>query len=158
MIAEYQKKSNIGVGIGFLAQIAGRVIMSQGYASSANLAGNLPLVIAGSIVALAGAALFLWGCVQYCLGKGYSGWMGLLGLLSCFGLIVLIFLPDKYKNGGPPSGYGGYLGYGGPAQPGTWPPPPQSNLPPNAPPASDQSPYPNADPPPPRRSLSGDDL
>ena len=154
MIAEYRNKSNIGVGMGFLAQIAGRVMASQGNANAANLAGNSTLVIAGSVIALAGAGLFLWGCVQYCLGKGYSGWMGLLGLLSCIGLLVLIFLPDKYKDGGPPSGSGGYTGYGGPAQPGTWPPPPQSS----PPPYGQAPPPPNADAPSPRKLLNGEDL
>jgi hypothetical protein len=157
MIAEYRNKSNIGVGAGFVLEVAGRIAQSQGVVSQANPTGNPALVIGGGVIVFVGVALFIWGCVQYCLGKGYSGWMGLLGLLSCIGLIVLILLPDKNKGGGPTVGYGGPSGYGGPAQPGTWPPPPQSGLPPAGPP-SGQSPYPNADTPPPRKSLSGDDL
>jgi hypothetical protein len=35
--------------------------------------------------------------MNYAEGKGHSKWLGLLGLLSCFGLIILIFLPDHHK-------------------------------------------------------------
>lgn len=134
MIAEYQKKSNIGVGVGFVLEVAGQLTVGQEPALQASPSVHLALTIVGSICMVVGAVLFIWGCVQYCLAKGYSGWLGLLGLMSCFGLVILVILPDQNK-GGPPSGYGGY---GGPAQPGTWPPPPQSNLPPTSPPAPSQ--------------------
>ncbi len=117
MIAEYQTKSNIGVGVGFLMEVAGRVILAQGGSQ-----GSTPLLVVGGIITLAGAVLFIWGCFNYCQGKGYSGWLGLLGLLSCIGLIVLVLLPDKNKGGGPPIG-GPPSGSG---QPGVWPPPPTS--------------------------------
>ena len=35
--------------------------------------------------------------MSYCEGKGYSKWLGLLGLLSIIGLLVLVFLPDRHK-------------------------------------------------------------
>ena len=118
MIAEYQKKSNIGVGVGFVMELAGRVLMAVS-GSSGSAPPSVPLVALGAVIAIVGVVLFIWGCVQYSLGKGQSGWLGALGLLSCLGLIVLILLPDKTK-GGPPAGG---TGYGAP-QPGVWPPPP----------------------------------
>lgn len=117
MIAEYQKKSNIGVGAGFLAEVVGRGIQLVGGSNT-----SAALLVLGGVIALAGVVLFIWGCVNYCIGKGYSGWLGLLGLVSCLGLIVLIFLPDKHKGGGPPVSGTGY----GPTQPGVWPPPPSA--------------------------------
>ena len=39
--------------------------------------------------------MFTWGCINYAQGKGYPGALGLLGLLSCIGLIILVCLPDR---------------------------------------------------------------
>lgn len=144
MIAEKQTKSNIGVGVGFVIALGGRLLVGTAHQ-------NQGLLIIGGILSLIGTVIFIWGCVNYAQGKGYSPWLGLLGLLSCLGLIVLVVLPDKNKDGDPPPGGPGYA----PPQPGVWPPPPGSNPPPNF----GQSPvYPPADPPAPRRSLGGDDL
>lgn len=115
MIAEKQKSSNIGVGLGFVVEIVGRVLTAQGGAAQ-----NTGLAVLGIGLIVVGAVLFIWGCVNYCQGKGYSGWLGLLGLLSCLGLVILVLLPDKYKGGGPPTVGGGP----GVSQPGVWPPPP----------------------------------
>ena len=121
MIAEKQKNSNIGVGAGIVVQIAGRVLAGVGGQSQ-----NVFLSGAGVVLVLAGAVLFIWGCFNYSEGKGYSPWLGLLGLLSCLGLIVLVLLPDKYKGGGPPPPQ---IGEPGSNQPGVWPPPPSRPAP-----------------------------
>ena len=143
MIAEKQTKSNIGVGVGFVVALLGRVAAATGASSH-----NQGLIILGAALSVAGSGLFIWGCVNYAQGKGYSPWLGLLGLLSCIGLLVLVILPDKYKSGGPPAGGGGYA----PPQPGVWPPPPSGTSAPfGQPPAS-----PQADAP--RKTLGGDDL
>ena len=55
------------------------------------------LAMVGAIIALVGAVFFIWGCMNYAVGKGYSKFLGLLGLLSCIGLVVLVLLPDKNK-------------------------------------------------------------
>ena len=89
MVAEYQKRSNVGVGIGLVTQILGKVIMGT--------AGTTALGMFGAVLAIAGSVLFLWGCWQYAIGKGYSGVTGLLGLLSVFGLIVLLVIPDRRR-------------------------------------------------------------
>jgi hypothetical protein len=87
MLAEYKTKTNIGVAVGLLLEIAGRVLAMQ--------VPNLALV--GAIITLVGVVFFIWGCMNYAAGKGYSKLLGLLGLLSCIGLIVLVLLPDKNK-------------------------------------------------------------
>ena len=89
MLPDNKTKTNIGVGLGFLLQILGRFL----YMSSAG--GS----ILGLILMLVGLVLFIWGCMNYAVGKGHSKWFGLLGLLSCIGLIILIFLPDHHKEG-----------------------------------------------------------
>jgi hypothetical protein len=33
--------------------------------------------------------------MNYAEVKGYSKWLGLVGLLSCIGLLVLVFVPDR---------------------------------------------------------------
>ena len=88
MLPEKKTNTNIGVGIGLLLQVIGRCL--------ATFVGG-PVGILGAILALAGLILFIWGCMNYAEGKGYSKWLGLLGLLSCIGLLVLVVLPDKNK-------------------------------------------------------------
>lgn len=88
MLKECKANTNIGVGLGIVAQIAGRAMSSPADASGGLL---------GPLLLVAGAVLFIWGCMQYAKGKGYSGWLGLLGLLSIIGLLVLVLLKDKHK-------------------------------------------------------------
>lgn len=88
MLAENKRKTNIGVGIGILLEILGRVLITS-YPS---------LSIPGAVLILVGAVFFIWGCMNYAEGKGYNKFLGLLGLLSCLGLIILIVLPDKHKS------------------------------------------------------------
>lgn len=66
-------------GAGFLLQAMGRNVSGLG----------------GSMVVLVGSAAFVTGLVLYAQMRGRSGWWGLLGLLSCVGLLVLLVLP-KY--------------------------------------------------------------
>jgi len=87
MLAEYKSKTNIGIAIGLILEIVGNVVRMQ--------MPNLAMV--GAIIALVGAVFFIWGCMNYAVGKGYSKFLGLLGLLSCIGLVVLVLLPDKNK-------------------------------------------------------------
>ena len=92
MIAEYQKKSNIGVGIGVVLWIAGYAL------SNTSEAG----VVVGLLLMLAGAAVFVYGCFMFAQGKGYPAVLGLLGLLGIIGLLILVVMPDKHKAGAMP--------------------------------------------------------
>ena len=89
MIQEYKNKTNIGVGLGILGHIAGSILTRQ--------SDNPLILILGLLFLIAGLVLFIWGCWNYAKGKGYHGAWGLLGLLSCIGLIILVFFPDKHK-------------------------------------------------------------
>lgn len=83
---EYKRNTNIGVLAGIVLQIFARVVLLPQGGTVALLA--IP-------VALAGTVCFIWGCWNYALSKGYPGYVGLLGLFSCLGLIILVLLPDK---------------------------------------------------------------
>ena len=86
MLPEYKTKTNIGIGIGILLQLAGRFV-----------ARNDATALVGNILALVGFVFFIWGCMNYAAGKGHSKLLGLLGLLSCIGLLILFFLPDRHE-------------------------------------------------------------
>ncbi|MDW8243089.1 MAG: hypothetical protein RMJ88_07740 [Thermogemmata sp.] len=88
MLPEKKVATNIGVGIGILLQIIGRVLMTQ--------QSEVTWLVGISIV-ITGLVFFIWGCVNYSQGKGYPGILGLLGLLSILGLLILVLLPDKHK-------------------------------------------------------------
>jgi cytochrome c biogenesis protein CcdA len=47
-----------------------------------------------------GLPVFIWGCTQYSKAKGYSAWLGALGLLSLLGLWVLMGIPDRSEKAG----------------------------------------------------------
>lgn len=82
----YSRKALLGVAVGLAFQVAGLVLKSE-------LTGWLRWIGWGSFVG--GYGFFLWGC--YCEAKrnGYHGAFGLLGLASCFGLLVLLALPSQ---------------------------------------------------------------
>ncbi len=42
-----------------------------------------------------GSCAVILGCMIYAEGKGYSRWLGLIGLLSLIGVIFLALLPDQ---------------------------------------------------------------
>jgi hypothetical protein len=88
MIPRHKRNTNIGIGLGLLLS----------WSSSAMLRGAEQKPLRGAFV-IAGLALFVWGCSQYALSKGYSAWWGALGGLSVFGMIVLVLLPDRRKTG-----------------------------------------------------------
>jgi len=73
--------------LGIILQLVGRMLAAE----------NESLAFVGLALTLVGLVFFVWGCMNYAEGKGHSKWLGLLGLLSCIGLIVLIFLPDRNK-------------------------------------------------------------
>src|SRR5690349_14088953 len=51
------------------------------------------------LAALPTWGFYIWGCVQYALAKGRSGWMGLIGLVGLIGLFALYCLDDLDAEG-----------------------------------------------------------
>jgi hypothetical protein len=88
MLPEFKRKTNWGVGLGLLMQLAGKVLQSSDESG---------LVEIGEILAIFGFVPLIWGCVQYAKGKGLSPYFGALGLFWIVGLVVLVLLPDKHK-------------------------------------------------------------
>ena len=82
MQAEYKNRTNVGVVVGILLHIVAGMMIS-----------HAPLL--AGLLALAGSVFFIWGCCNYAMGKGHSWAIGLLGALSCIGLIILIVLPNR---------------------------------------------------------------
>ena len=89
MLSAKRTKTNVGVGIGVLLQLAGWFLAQTGDAAA----------LFGLILILASLPVFIWGCVNYADGKGHSKWVGLVGLAGIVGLIVLVLLPDQQNHG-----------------------------------------------------------
>ncbi len=81
-------RAAIGITIGIVLPIAGG-ILSATYD---------PLI--GKLIVLLGTGLMLWGCYYLVKNKGYHWALCLLGLLGCFGLLILLIIPNKNKQGG----------------------------------------------------------
>jgi hypothetical protein len=94
MLPDKKAKTNIGVGVGLVLQIAARFLVNEGEFGPRAPIG---LVALGFVIMVIGFAFFIWGCMNYAEGKGYSKQLGWLGLLSCLGLLVMVCLPDRHK-------------------------------------------------------------
>lgn len=68
---------------------------------------NLPRILF-AVTRLLAAVFWVVGCGYYARSKGWSSGMGILGILTCIGLLVLVLLPDKWskalKHGPAPMG------------------------------------------------------
>lgn len=84
MLPEKETNTNIGVGIGIVLQLTGFFLVEA-------------TAILGLLLILISIPVFIWGCMNYAEGKGHSKWVGLVGLASWIGLIVLFVLPDEHK-------------------------------------------------------------
>jgi hypothetical protein len=99
MIAKYNRKSlvfgipGILLQLGWLALIV--FIGLQGGSHSKALPDWAAMMFGCSIIL--GAILWLVGSCYYALAKGYSTAVGLLGIFSWIGLLILFVLPDKTK-------------------------------------------------------------
>ena len=92
MIQPHKTLSTVGVALA-MAVFAGGGITAGAISSSSARTGEIIWIAA---VAL-GFTLWVWGCYHQAKAKGYSGWWGILGLLSAPGLLVLLVLPDRTK-------------------------------------------------------------
>ena len=79
------ERIQIGIGLAVLAQFAARGALWAGINS---LVVGIPILVWGF-------ALILSGCFVWARGKGYSRWVGLVGVLWLVGLLILYLLPDR---------------------------------------------------------------
>jgi small-conductance mechanosensitive channel len=103
MIPEYNLKS-LCIGIlGLIIQVAYLFLPRVAVAMGANPTARLPEWVAWTMLLtlLIGTILVIIGLGYYAKSKGYSAMLGLLGLLSWLGLIILAVLPDKMKQQSP---------------------------------------------------------
>jgi len=91
MPEQLRKKVNIGVGLGFVLQLAGLFL------------AGIPIEISWALI-LSGLIAIVWGTMHYAQGKGYSQLLGLLGIGGILGLIVLILLPHNEVEPTPTNG------------------------------------------------------
>ncbi len=87
MLAEYERKSNIGIAVGLVMQVVGALMPAD----------PALLSVLGLVLLLGGIGTFCWGCICYARGKGRSGAWGVLGVTSLLGLIILVLLPDANR-------------------------------------------------------------
>lgn len=92
MLAYYEKKSRLPLWVGFLGAVVGRIMMM------ATAGTNQLLSILGTIIMFVCIILFIWGCSLYAKAKGQHPLLGLLGLFSIIGILVLAMLPDMFPN------------------------------------------------------------
>ena len=99
MIPEYSRKS-LAIGIpGLALLILCDVVPDLFWTKSSASSAGMPLwaMIASSVGITVSSLLLVVGLGYYAKSKGYSGALGLLGVLSCVGLIIVAVLPDKTK-------------------------------------------------------------
>jgi len=87
MRSEKEAGAYVGIAIGIICELVGSMIAS----------GKGGAAVFGGIITLIGVVFLVGGCMNYATLKGYSKWVGLIGVLSCVGLIVLILLPDHHR-------------------------------------------------------------
>lgn len=83
MPKQLRMNANVGAGIGIVLQLAGLYMHD----------GSLVTGLSGLLLILASLPAFIWGAMNYALGKGHSRWVGLLGAGGVLGLVILILLP-----------------------------------------------------------------
>ena len=84
----YSLQIAIGAGVGVLLQILGVVISRR---------AGVPLSAVGLLLVTVGTLFWLWGCAAYAKNKGYPELVEAVGLIGCFGLIVLLVLPNRSR-------------------------------------------------------------
>src|SRR5262245_46947097 len=84
---EFERGTLWLVGLGSLFEIAAFWLPPAGMA--------IPEIL--RVIGLVGTLLVVWGCCRYAAAKGYGWMVGMLGLLSCLGGLILFLLPDKQQ-------------------------------------------------------------
>ena len=82
-IASLNSRSLLIGTIGIVMQVCGRSMSATGDGAT------------GALLTLVGTATLIVGLIYYAQMRGRSGWWGLLGLLSCIGIVFLLLLPKR---------------------------------------------------------------
>src|SRR5713226_5020299 len=85
MIREYSRKS-LAIGIPAVALLSVPVLV---WNDAGIMSPNTWVMTASVVAPLAGSALFIVALCYYAKAKGYNGALGLLGMLSCVGLLII---------------------------------------------------------------------
>ena len=93
MIREYSRKS-LAIGIPAIALLSVPVLV---WGNAGIMSSNTWVTTASVVLPIAGSALFIVALCYYAKAKGYNGALGLLGMLSCVGLLIIALLPDRTK-------------------------------------------------------------
>ena len=100
MITKYSRISLFVGTPGLLLQVVCIIILNRMAINALGQNGFpsplLAVGLEGGI--LAGNILLIIGLSYYAKAKGYTAYLGLVGVLSCIGLVILALLPDKTKN------------------------------------------------------------
>ncbi len=98
-----QDRARLYGGLAFgLQLVAGFAIGFATVPSSVPTAANWAAAV-GVLLGLAAQAAWIVGLAALGRSKGYSRWMGLLGLLTLVGLVVMLALPNAWAEP-PPRG------------------------------------------------------
>lgn len=82
-LSEDRIKGSYGIGVGMF------MFMGLGL-----LAGKVSIPVMW-LLTIPSFATFVAGSTFYVKSKGYSPWLGILGFGAVFGLVLMIFLPDR---------------------------------------------------------------
>jgi hypothetical protein len=93
MIPQYSRKS-LAIGLPAIALLSVPVLV---WGNAGIMSSNTWVTTASVVLPLAGSALFIVALCYYAKAKGYNGALGLLGMLSCLGLLIIALLPDRTK-------------------------------------------------------------
>jgi hypothetical protein len=103
---KHKRNAWLGILGGIVLQIVGGILSSLGRAGGGDTIFNA----LGIIIIITGLAAQTFGFYSLAKYKGYHWAFALLGLLSCcIGLIILLALPNKYKEGTEGKGSGAIL-------------------------------------------------
>ena len=85
MAPDKKSRTNVGVGLGVVLQLAALLVQKTGAGPE----------VAAPILLLLSIPVVVWGCMSYAEGKGRSKWLGLIGVAGIIGLAVLTVLPEQ---------------------------------------------------------------
>lgn len=84
MLAKSRTKTNVGIAAGFTLFLMACVVATN------------PAPAMFVVFLVCAAVAFTYACREYARGKGYSGTLGLLGVVGYPGFLVLTTLRDKF--------------------------------------------------------------